>query len=75
MVTDHGGVDIAELSALENQGWSSLCEGTGADFYGRLMTPDAVMALALALAHGLVLDREAVIASLNEETPDPPAGQ
>lgn len=56
------GVDIAELLELEHQGWSSLCDRTGADFYGRLMTPDAVM----VLAHGQVLDREEVVTSLNE---------
>ncbi|MBB0991423.1 nuclear transport factor 2 family protein [Dietzia sp. SLG510A3-30A2] len=58
-------MDIAELLELEHRGWSSLCDGTGADFYGRRMTADAVM----VLAHGLALDREAVIASLNEAPP------
>ena len=65
VVTYRGGVEIAELLELEHQGWSSLCDGTGADFYGRLMTPDAVM----VLAHGLAMDREAVIASLNDAPP------
>ena len=27
------GVDIAELLELEHQGWSSLCDRSGADFY------------------------------------------
>ncbi|MGX1596129.1 DUF4440 domain-containing protein [Dietzia maris] len=58
-------MNIAELVRLEHQGWASLCDGTGADFYGRLMTPDAVM----ILAHGLALDREAVIASLDDAPP------
>lgn len=54
-------MNLNELLTLEHQGWESLCRGVGADFYGRIMTPDAVM----VLAHGHVLDREAVIASLN----------
>lgn len=53
---------IAEILALEHRGWQSLCRGDGAEFYGRLMTADAVM----VLAHGLVLDREAVVASLDD---------
>lgn len=64
-MTYRGGVDIVELLELEHQGWSSLCDGSGAGFYGRLMTPEAVM----VLAHGLVLDRQAVVASLNEAPP------
>jgi hypothetical protein len=58
-------VDIGELLELEHQGWESLCHGVGAAFYGRLMTADAVM----VLAHGLVLDRQAVITSLNDAPP------
>lgn len=50
------GVDIAELLELEHQGWSSLGDRSGADFYGGLMTPDGVM----VLAHGQVLDRAEV---------------
>lgn len=53
---------LDELLDLEHQGWRSLCDGTGADFYGRIMTGDGVM----VLAHGQVLDRQAVIDSLNE---------
>lgn len=53
---------IDELLALEHRGWKSLCDGTGADFYSRIMTEDAVM----VLAHGYVLDRGAVIRSLND---------
>lgn len=30
--------NLEDLLDLENQGWQSLCEGTGADFYGTLMT-------------------------------------
>lgn len=51
-----------ELEALERQGWQSLCDGTGAEFYGDLMTEDGVM----VLAEGTVLDRQAVVASLRE---------
>ncbi|AWH92505.1 nuclear transport factor 2 family protein [Dietzia lutea] len=58
-------MNIAELLELEHQGWSSLCNRTGADFYGRLMTPDGVM----VLAHGLVLEREEVVTSLNDAPP------
>ncbi|AOS63957.1 nuclear transport factor 2 family protein [Actinoalloteichus hymeniacidonis] len=58
-------MDLSELLRLEHAGWESLCAGTGADFYGKLMTSDAVM----VLAHGFVLDREAVLASLNDAPP------
>ncbi|MEX6465958.1 nuclear transport factor 2 family protein [Dietzia cinnamea] len=58
-------MDIAELLELEHQGWSSLCDRSGADFYGRLMTPDGVM----VLAHGQVLDRAEVVTSLNDALP------
>lgn len=54
-----------ELWGLEHQGWAALCRGTGADFYGDLMTAGGVM----VLAHGQVLDREAVVASLNDAPP------
>ncbi|WP_437583059.1 DUF4440 domain-containing protein [Paramicrobacterium sp. CJ85] len=50
----------SELLALEHDGWRSLCDGTGADFYGRLMITDGVM----VLAGGFSLDRASVIASL-----------
>lgn len=56
---------IDELLDLEHQGWASLCNSTGADFYGRTMTSDGVM----VLAHGQVLDRQAVIDSLDEAPP------
>ncbi len=54
-----------ELTELERAGWDSLCEGTGSEFYGGLMTPDGVM----VLAHGFALDREAVVASLRDAPP------
>ena len=56
---------LEELLDLEHQGWKSLCNGTGADFYGRIMTSDGVM----VLAHGQVFDRLAVIDSLNDAPP------
>lgn len=51
-----------ELVDLEHRGWTSLCDGTGADFYGDLMTDDGVM----VLAHGMALDRDQVVESLRE---------
>lgn len=50
---------------LERRGWDSLCDGTGAKFYGDLMTEDAVM----VVANGVTMDRAAVIASLEEAPP------
>jgi hypothetical protein len=50
------------LLELEHQGWQALCDGTGAAFYGEIMTEDAVM----ILAHGYSLDRDAVVASLEQ---------
>lgn len=56
---------LEELLDLEHRGWNSLCTGTGADFYGQIMTADGVM----VLAHGQVFDRQAVIDSLNQAPP------
>ncbi|WIM69210.1 nuclear transport factor 2 family protein [Corynebacterium suedekumii] len=56
---------LEELLDLEHQGWTSLCNSTGADFYGQIMASDGVM----VLAHGQVFDRQAVIESLNEVPP------
>ena len=53
------------LLDLERLGWASLCEGTGSDFYGSLLTRDGVM----VLAPGLVLDRAAAVATLREAIP------
>ena len=55
-------MDIHELLDLEHQGWRSLCDGTGAQFYGSVMTEDGVM----VLANGAVFDRPTVVASLND---------
>lgn len=49
-----------ELLVLERRGWDALCSGTGAEFYEDRMTDDGVM----VLAHGVVLDRAQVRASL-----------
>lgn len=53
---------LNELLDLEHRGWQSLCESSGADFYGKLMLDDGVM----ILAHGYVFDRRQVIDSLND---------
>ncbi len=55
----------AELLTLERRGWDSLCDSTGDEFYGRMMTDDAVM----VLANGAVMDRATVVASLGEAAP------
>ena len=54
-----------ELLHIERAGWDSLCESTGADFYGELMLPDAVM----VLANGMVMDRDAVVEALSQSPP------
>lgn len=54
-----------DLLDLERAGWDSLCRGTGAAFYGSIMTDDAVM----VLANGMVMDRDQVAASLSEAPP------
>lgn len=56
---------LGELLDLEHQGWKSLCNSTGADFYGQIMTSDGVF----VLAHGQVFDRQTVIDSLNDAPP------
>ena len=50
------------LLALEHEGWDALCEQRGGSFYGELMTDDGLM----VLVNGYVLDRDAVVASLND---------
>ncbi|MGY1811469.1 nuclear transport factor 2 family protein [Blastococcus sp. SYSU D00820] len=54
-----------ELLELEHRGWEALRQGTGADFYGALMTADGVM----VLADGTVADRAAVVAALENAPP------
>ena len=53
------------LLDLERRGWDSLCDRTGGEFYGGLMTEDAVM----VLANGMTLDRESVVGSLRHAPP------
>lgn len=53
---------LDDLLDVEHRGWQSLCESSGADFYGTLMLDDGVM----ILAHGYVFDRQQVIDSLND---------
>ncbi len=53
------------LLGLERRGWDSLCNGTGDEVYGQLMTDDALM----VLANGAVLDRAGVVASLGDAPP------
>ncbi len=52
----------ASLLELEHAGWSALCDGTAAEFYGERMTADGVM----VLADGSVMDREQVVTSLGD---------
>ncbi|MCZ2523132.1 MULTISPECIES: nuclear transport factor 2 family protein [Streptomyces] len=56
---------LDEIRDLEHQGWRSLCNSTGADFYGRIMTSDGLM----LLAGGQVFNRQDVIDSLNQAPP------
>ncbi|GAB2966618.1 nuclear transport factor 2 family protein [Actinotalea caeni] len=58
-------VSLGSLAALEREGWDALCRSEGDVFYGRLMTPDALM----ILVDGSVLDRDAVAASLAQAPP------
>lgn len=53
------------LLELERAGWDSLCNATGAQFYGRVMLPEAVM----VLANGMVMDRATVVSALSESPP------
>ena len=50
------------LLELGRAGWTSLCNRTGGSFYGDLMTDHGLM----ILVDGSVMDRDAVIASLND---------
>ncbi len=56
---------LDELLHIERAGWDSLCESTGADFYGELMLPEAVM----VLANGMVMDRNTVVSALVQSPP------
>lgn len=54
-----------ELLEREHEGWRSLCDSTGGEVYGRIMTDDGLM----VLVDGSVLDRDAVAASLTDVPP------
>ncbi|MET0702723.1 MAG: nuclear transport factor 2 family protein [Mycobacterium sp.] len=56
---------LEELLALERAGWQSLCDGTGAKFYGGIMSDDALM----VLANGAIMDRAAVSSALSQAPP------
>jgi hypothetical protein len=56
---------LETLLGLERAGWDSLCEATGARFYGELMLPQALM----VLANGMVLDRDTVVSALSQSPP------
>lgn len=53
------------LLDLERRGWDSLCDGSGASFYGQVLTDDAVM----VLSNGAVMDRSAVVEALGQAPP------
>jgi hypothetical protein len=53
---------LAAVLELEHAGWKSLSDGSADEFYGRLMTGDALM----VLANGAVMDRAAVTAALGQ---------
>ena len=56
---------LEELLTVERAGWEALCGATAADFYGDLMTGDAVM----VLANGMVMDRPTVVEALTSSPP------
>ncbi|MCB7134993.1 nuclear transport factor 2 family protein [Cellulosimicrobium marinum] len=59
----HIGLDDAV--ARERDGWDALCGSRGGAFYGEAMTDDGLM----VLVDGSVLDRDAVVASLDDAPP------
>ncbi len=58
-------LSLDTLLELEKQGWESLTKSKGADFYGELMTREAVM----ILVNGMILDYDTITASLNDSEP------
>lgn len=56
---------LDELLELEHAGWVALCNGTAHEFYGDLMTEDALM----VLANGMVMERDAVVTALEGSPP------
>lgn len=55
-------LSLDTLLELEVRGWESLTKSKGGDFYGEIMTTDAVM----ILVNGMILDYEMIISSLND---------
>jgi ketosteroid isomerase-like protein len=53
-----------DLIELERQGWEALATGRGAQFYGRVMTDDAIVVVP-----GMVLDRAQTLASWDGMAP------
>lgn len=58
-------ISLDDLLPLEREGWDALCRSRGGRFYGGLMTQEAVM----ILVNGMVLDRAAIAASLDDAPP------
>ncbi|MCI2237990.1 nuclear transport factor 2 family protein [Paenibacillus sp. TRM 82003] len=56
---------LERLLSIERRGWDSLCRSEGGTFYGRLMTPDALM----VLPNGVVMDRDTIAGSLDGAPP------
>jgi hypothetical protein len=56
---------LEELLAVERSGWDALCGAGGAEYYGDLMTGDALM----VLANGMVMDRPTVMEALASSPP------
>ena len=54
-----------DLLDIEREGWDSLCAGSAAEFYGRVMTDDGLM----VLANGMVMDRNQVVEALGQSPP------
>lgn len=52
---------LTTLLEVEHAGWRALCAQRGGAYYGNLMTPDGLM----ILVDGSILDRDAVVASLD----------
>lgn len=59
------GLTMPRLLECEHAGWRALCESRGGEFYGGLMSGDGLM----VLVDGSVLDRDAVVASLDGAPP------
>ncbi|GAB3183967.1 hypothetical protein GCM10027060_20280 [Nesterenkonia halophila] len=56
---------LTTLLEVEHAGWRALCAQRGGAHYGTLMTPDGLM----ILVDGSILDRDAVVASLDDAPP------